>query len=278
MRKLSLILAAVITCVSLFTATFYAIAKDEPTLTAISFKNAAIDGGFKSDVHNYTITLSDNTASPTLENYEISGEANIFVNYKYDTSNHATGLTVTIEYSTGSKIYDFTYSNPASFDKNSNNILSEIVVPYGELMPKLNDNDTSYTLYIPSDLTTLTITPVTSDIHAYCAGFEFELLNDQLPTITLPCIASNGSERMYTLNVKRVDKTIEQIDLEMKQPGYTSFVEGTRPFEKPEFIITLCSVIGGIIIIALLVKITKRIAINPYDADEKPFYRNAQQH
>lgn len=272
-RKISLVLTLAVICAGLSLAPVHAPAADKvPSLVSISFKNAKIDRDFKDDVHEYTITLEDNTASPTLESYSIDGEANIFVNYVYDETNHQIGLTATLQYYAGSRIYNFTYSNPANYVENNNNTLSSIYTVYGEISPAFNDEDTNYKLYIPSDLTELKITPVTSDINAYCAPVELVLSTDQAPKITLTCTASNGSKRDYTLNIKRVDKTTEQVAEEMQQPDYVSFVEGTRLFEKPEFIIAVSCAAGGIVIIMLLFAVTKRIAVNPYDRDEKPFY------
>ena len=275
MKKLSLILALMITCISLCAVSITAFAENKPVLKSISFKNAVIDSEFASDVSDYTLTLTDNTVPPTLEKYELEGEANIFINYEYDETNHQTGLTTTIQYDAGSRIYHFEYSNPASYVKNGNNTLSSIYTMYGELSPALNDRDTDYKLYIPRDLTQLTITPVTSDIYAYCAPVELELTSEQMPIITLTCIASNGSKRDYNLSIKRVDKTVEQVELEMNDPDYKSFVTGTRLFEKPEFIVICCCTIGGILIIAVLFKVTRRLAANPYDSDEPPFYCSA---
>lgn len=275
MKKLSVIPAIIIICITLLFTNITALAQGEPVLKSISFKNAVIDSAFSSDVQDYTLTLDDNTASPTLEGYKLEGEANIFINYEYDEANHQTGLTATIQYAAGSRIYHFEYSNPASFEKNGDNTLSSIYIPYGELSPALNDKASDYKLYIPSDLTQLNITPATSDIYAYCAPVELTLSSEQMPTITLTCIASNGSTRNYNLSIKRVDKTVEQVELEMSSPDYTSFVEGTRMFEKPEFIIGCCCTAGGILVIAILFKVTRRFAINPYDSEEPPFYRSA---
>ena len=272
-RKISLVLTLAIICAGLSLAPMNTSAADNvPSLVSISFKNAKIDRDFNDDVHEYTINLVDNTASPTLESYNIKGEANIFVNYIYDETNHQIGITATLQYYAGSRIYNFIYSNPASYVENNNNTLSSIYTVYGELSPALNDEDTSYKLYIPSDLTELKITPVTSDINAYCAPVELLLSADQAPKITLTCTASDGSKRDYSLNIKRVDKTTEQVAAEMQQSDYISFVEGTRLFEKPEFIIAVSCAAGGAVVILLLFAITKRIAVNPYDKDEKPFY------
>jgi hypothetical protein len=177
-----------------------------------------------------------------------------------------------LQYELGSTIYNFKYTNPAQYQTNDNNLLSEINCTYGELVPAINDEDTAYKLYIPSDLTQLTITPVTEDINAYSAPIELTLDDTQTPKITLYCTASNGSKREYLLEIKRVDKTTEQVKAEMASPDYTSFVDGTRIYQKTEFTLAVCAIIGGIIVLVVLFLLTKRIAVNPYDKDEKPFY------
>lgn len=244
-----------------------------PALTSIVFDNASVDGGFNPDKHEFGLTLVDNTVTPTLKNYQIDGDANIFVNYIYDATHHSTGIEVRLEYSSGSSIYDFNYTNPAEYEANDNNMLKSVYCQYGELMPEMNEKDTVYKLYIPSDLTKLDITPVTADINAHCTSVELKLKDNQEPTITLICTASDGeSTKEYSLKIKRVDKTIHEIDIERAQPDYTSFVEGTRFYERPEVIITACAVVGGVITLLVLFRITRRIAVNPYDKEEKPFY------
>lgn len=252
---------------------FQAAAQDSaPELVSISFKNAEIDGGFKTDVQEYGLILENNEESPTLESYAVSGNADIFITYTYDETNHQTGITATLEYEMGSTIYNFKYLNSAVYEINGNNLLSSVYCTYGEISPHLNDDDTEYKLYIPSDLTQLTITPVTKDINAYCAPVELVLSNEQTPKITLSCTASNGKTREYLFNIKRVDKTTEQVKAEMAQPDFVSFVDGTRLYQRPEFVITVLVAAGGIIVIFVLFLITRKIAVNPYDKDEKPFY------
>lgn len=268
---------ALICCTFLITP-INAFAEDSntPVLVKINFKNAKIDSDFKHEIQEYSMTLEDSSATPTLDSYAIKGDADLFINYIFDDTNHPIGLTATLQYDTGSKIYTFTYSNPTNYIQNSNNTLSSIYSQYGVLSPTINDSDTIYKMYIPADLTDLTITPVTHDINAYCAPVTLKLSAEQTPKITLTCVASDGSKKNYTLNIKRVNKTTEQVKSEMQQPGYVSFVEGTRLFEKPEFIMTVCAGAGGAILLFIMFAVTRRIAVNPYDQEEKPFYSSIE--
>lgn len=275
MRKKLILLSALILCVTTaIVSPFSVFAQDtvkSPQLTSITFKNASVDEEFSPNVFEYGLTLEDNEKSPTLESYTIDGKADIFVSYRYDATNHPIGITATLQYDTGSTIYNFTYSNPARYTKNSNNLLSSIYCTYGEIMPEINDEDTAYKLYIPSDLTQLTITPVTQDINAYCAPVELILDKEQEPKIALYCTASDGSEREYLLTIKRVDKTTDEVKAEL-EAGSDSFVKGTLLHQRPEFVIVVAATGGGIIVIILLFVLTRRIAVVPYDKEEKPFY------
>ena len=245
-----------------------------PCLTSISFKNAVIDQEFRSDNMTYTITLKDNSLSPTLESYTLKGECELFIDYSYNEAKQQTGITATIEYPTGSTIYTFTYSNPASYELNSNNFLAQLNCNYGELVPALNEDDTEYTLYIPQDLTSLSVYPVPQDTNAYCAQSPIDItLNEgQELDITIDCTASDGSVRQYLISINRVEKTVDEVKKEIEKNGAVSLIQGTRFYEKDEFFIILFSVVGGIIILVLLYKLTRRIMLNPYDPDEVPFF------
>lgn len=245
-----------------------------PSLTAISFKNAVIDQKFDSSNMTYTVTLIDNTQSPTLESYSLDGECELFIDYSYNEIKQQTGITATIEYPTGSTIYTFTYSNPPSYEPNSNNYLAQLGCTYGELSPKLNEKDTKYKLYIPQDLTELSICPVPQDTNAYCAQAPIDItLNEgQELDITIDCTASDGSVRQYSITICRVSKTVDEVKKEIDENGTASLIRGTRFYEKDEFLVILFSSISGIIILALLYKLTRRIILNPYDPDEVPFF------
>lgn len=268
---------AVAAMLLLSSVTGFAAEATAPELKSISFKNAVLDTAFKSDVLEYTITLDDNTVSPTLESFESSSDCELFVTYIADDAGHQTGIKASLNSSTGSGVnYVFHYSNPAQFVPNSNNFLTDIYSNYAELEKPMNHDDSSYRLYIPKDLTNLIITPVTEDVNAYCPQLELTLSKDKVTPITLNCTASDGSVRAYKIKIKRVDKTLEQVKAEMEKEGYTSFVNGTHFYESTSFYVIAGATIGGIAVLFVLYKMIRRFAVNPYDADEKPFYSTVE--
>lgn len=248
---------------------------DAPYLTDIAFENAEIDGGFRSDETVFDLTLTDNTKSAGLKSFEVAGEANLIVDYIYDVSNHQTGLSVTLQFDSGSIIYTFNYTNAESYSASGNANLAGLSCEYAEVRPEINSHDTSYKLYIPYDLTALSVTPVTEDINAYCPPQSRILSEGQEDTLNFTVTAPNGDTKEYVFAVKRVDKTLDEVKLEMQADGYTSFVKGEMFYQKPEFYITLPVIAAGAAVIIILFAVTRRLTLNPYDSEEPEFYAPA---
>lgn len=245
---------------------------DAPFLEDVSFKNATVDGGFAQGKTDFTITLADPAQSAVVSTYKISGDASVFIEYVYE-ANLQQGVVITLNFANGSVIYRFMYSNAAEQTVNGNANLADITCEYGELQPQVNDRDTAYKLYIPSDLTVLNITPVTADVGAVCTPITgMELRADQTPEIPLTVVASDGTTKKYTLKIKRVDKTVDEIKAEMQKEDYTSFVAGELFYQKPSFIISIGAALAGLCIFAVAFSAFRKAVVNPIDADEPEFY------
>lgn len=243
-----------------------------PYLTSISFNNAEIEGGFNQSKTTFNLVLADNAVSPSLKDYTVSGSADLFVTYNYDETNRQTGITVTLSFKNGTVFYTFHYKNAEKPAVNSNADLLGVVCELGELQPAFDKNTTAYKLYLPSDLTHFEMAAVTEDINAYCAPINMELRENQETDFSFVVTASDGTTKTYKFKIKRVNKTMAQVKAEMAQDGFESFVDGELFYQKPIFNIVFFSAVGGIAVIAVLIVITKRITVNPYDSDEKEFY------
>lgn len=274
MKKLITFLFVTIISLTSTITSFATPITNAPFLENIIFENAEIEGGFDSNKTNYNLILQNPNESPKITDYNINGNADVFITYNYDESNHQTGLVFTLGFENGSVIYNFNYKNVADYKQNDNANLADIGCKYGEVMPSFNDSQTNYKLYIPKDLTSLSIAPITQDVNAYCAPINIELNDKQEPDIKLTVTASNGDTKTYKFKVKRLNKTVAQVDNEMKNQGFESFVDGELFYQKPVFSVALFSSLAGIVVLILLSLTTKRIIISPYDKDEKPFYKS----
>lgn len=246
---------------------------NNPVLNSISFKNAVIEESFSPYTYEYGIMLEDPTVTPTLEDYEINGEANIFVTYNLDETKHQTGIIVTLQFENGSTIYTFNYINALPYNVNSNNLLAQASCRLGEIYPEINDKDTEYKLYIPNDLTELNLSAATQNVSAHCdIPGTITLKSDQEPTISVTVTASDASTRTYNFKIKRLNKTSAQVIKEMADPDFTSLVEGELFYKQPEFFIIIVSSAAGILILSILVLITKRFTLKVTDKEETEFY------
>lgn len=251
----------------------YALQEDIPALNSISFNGAAIDGEFTPEKKEYTITLKDADASPTLKSYELSGSAQLFVNYELDAAKHQTGIIVTLSFEGGSAQYRFAYSNASYNSTSGNNLLADIICANGEVYPKVSKRHTKYRLYIPSDLTELNIRTVTQDINASCSFTEYiKLAADSEPELTLTVTAANGKTKAYSLQVKRLEKTVAEVQSETKQGDLSEIIKAEFFYNRPAFAVVIISSAAGIAVIAALLSLFRRITVKAEDPDETEFF------
>lgn len=247
---------------------------DVPVLTSISFSNAEIDGKFSPETYSYYLNLDDSGVAPAIASYKPEN-LKVTAVYNYDETHHPTGITVTvsnydsIQYST----YFFNYSNLDKYEINGNNLIRSISCENCELSPAINNEDTEYTLYIPSDMTEIKLSVVAQDINAYCSyGGTITCAQGQELSVPITVTASDGSQKQYKVNIVRLNKTISQVKEEMSKSDFKSLVDGEKFYQKNSFKVAIASSIGGIILIAILVAVTKRITVKISDNDELEFF------
>ena len=249
------------------------VSSQAPVLNSISFKNADIQGVFDPYVYEYGITLADPSVTPTLDDYEINGDANIFVTYKTDLAGRQTGVIATLKFANGTVTYTFNYLNTASSTVNSNNNLAMVACELCEVYPALNQTDTKYTLYIPNDLTEINLSVATEDVGAHCSVPGTITIGDEKELdIPLTVIASDSTAKSYTFSVKRLDKTCQEVRDEMAQDDFTSLVEKQLTVQKTETAIIAGCAVGGLILLAILIKVVKRLTVKVSDSDESEFF------
>ena len=243
-----------------------------PVLKSVEFNNAQLVGEFSASRFDYEIELDESGKTPTLKSYTATDGANVI--FTDSVSSNAKGINIEVKMNNVSSNYFFTYVYPDSLlVDETDNYLKEISCELAEVYPKLNEKDTTYSLYIPFDMTELKISAVAQSVGASCEVPGLITLNaEQSPSVKVTVKAADGSVRVYTFNIKRLDKTCEQVEQEMQSEDFTSLVDGELFHQKPEFKIILASVIGGILIILVAVKLLKRLAVKVFDEDEVEFF------
>lgn len=242
---------------------------EAPMLLSVSFKNAKIEGSFEPSKFEYDLILDESGTTPTIENYKISKNAQVFVTNLNDTAQQQIGINVEIKNSNVSTNYVFRFANSTKVRVSSNNYLESFDCELGEVYPKLNEKDTDYSLYIPNDLTQLKLKATTKDVGATCSAPESIALNkDQNPVIEVTVTASDLSTRVYKFSVKRLSKNSSQVKAQMEEEGFTSLVKGELFYQKPEFRIAIISTATGLCFVIMLFFVLRRLTLKVDDPDE----------
>ncbi len=251
----------------------YAMASTTPELKSITFSNAVFDLPFTPGLHEFGITLVDPNETPAVEDYKISGKADVIINYDTDEANRQTGIIVTLEYENGSTIYRFDYTNLEDYSVNSNSNLAELSGELCELYPALSEDTTSYKLYVPKDMEDVNLTVRTEDSGAICdMPSAIKLKNGSEPEFNITVTASDGTIKQYTVKIKYLDMTMKEVEANMVDPEFTSLVENSLFYKRPEFNVIIISVVGGLVLLAIFIIIAKRLTVKVNDDDEEEFF------
>lgn len=250
---------------------------ETPQLKNISFKNAVVTEKFSPSKHRYSLILDNEAVTPTLDSYDVEGDANLFVNYVYDNARHQTGVKVTLEFENGSLIYDFAYQNVQFKNQSSNNYLKSVMCNLGVVYPEINEDTSDYIIYIPKDLTVLDMSAATSDIGAYCdVPTQILLTSEQELDIPLVVTASNGDKRVYSFSVKRTDKSSKYFTDAIAQGKTEKLVKNEMLYQRPEFMIIIFGTVAVFVLLYVLVNVGKRYTIEIGDSDEQEFFTTTE--
>lgn len=248
-----------------------------PTLQSIEFNNARLDGEFLPTEFYYELIVENGAPTPTLKNYEVSKGAEIFVTYnKVDGEN---GINVEVKNDTLSANYffEFEYEN-FEIKRSSNNNLMQLDCELGYVYPDLNNELTTYQLYIPSDLTELRLTAVPEDLGATCdIPHSIKMTTEQNPVIDATVIASDSTVKVYSFEVKRLELTSNELQDALHDSTYEELIKGEVFHYSPEFRVIVCCAFGGIIVLAIGIAILKRVAVKAQDDDEVEFFDSTEE-
>lgn len=283
-RKISVLIGVALLIMTMLPTTVFAVqtipqsSVEAPALKAISFENATIVEEFSPSTFEYTIKLDDPNKTPTLESYDISAGAQMFITKTLDKAGHQNGINVEVKNENVSANYLFEYVKDENQKITSNNLLESFDCEMGEVYPELNPDDTQYTLYVPSDLTELKLHATTQDITAVCAVPESIKLNaDQNLQIDVTVTASDATTRVYTFQVKRIRKDTKQVQELMKSDDYTSMIKGELFYQRPEFLIAVASVAAGLVLVIIIAAVAKKKAIKVEDKEEFDFFGDKEE-
>ncbi len=205
----------------------------DPTESDASLKSISADNnlipGYTPGNTSYTMNVSNSvtamnfTAVPSVEGttYNVSGASN------WKVGVNVVKVTATAKDGT-KKVYSINVVRAASATKteekkkSSNNYLKSLTTHDGALTPEFNKDTTTYSIKVPKDVTKLSLSALAEDDKAKVeisgnSGFEVGKVHSVTVTVT----AEDGSQRIYTINVTRMDQEAKTDLEELDVPGYT---------------------------------------------------------
>lgn len=194
-------------------------------LSAMAVSNATISPAFSPDTTSYTAEVPFSVSKLDIKATAADGKAKVSVDNPTLTPNGTTSVTVTVTAENGSK-KTYTISVKRAQDPNyvpsTNNDLSGIAVDGFLLSPVFSADVTEYVVWLPYETESIQIsgTPGDSKASVTVVGGE-SLVAGQDNPVQVICKAENGTEKVYTVIVKRAaahDGTVEDLPSETTPP------------------------------------------------------------
>ena len=158
----------------------------------------------KADVFGSKFALAANGAVPAntvMIKVNVTGLKECSTTFKYTTvkvtSTSAVNAPATISAGT------ITVGGSTPTPKSNDNTLSGITVSTGTLSPAFSASNTVYTVTVPNDVTSITVTGTKNNSKATVTGPVTKELSEGENTITITCTAEDGTPRTYTVKVTR---------------------------------------------------------------------------
>ncbi len=198
-------------------------------LSALTVSNATVSPAFSADTTSYTAEVPYEVSKLDVKATAADSKATVSINSPTLTPNGTTNVTVTVTAEDGSK-KTYTISVKRAQDPNyvasSENSLSGITVEGFLLSPVFSADNTSYVVWAPYETESVTVTGAAVDSRASVRTEGGEaLVAGQDNAVKVICTAEDGTEKVYTVTVKRAAPHDETAD----EPTKPTEPEPTEP-------------------------------------------------
>ena len=183
---------------------------NDATLSSLTVGNAKLSPAFSPSKTEYSCgTVSFDVAKLSISAVANDSGAKVSIS----GSNLKVGkntVTITVTAPSGAKktyTISVTREQDPNYEASDNTKLSGITPSYGQLSPEFAADITEYVVYVPYEITTFSIAASAADPLAQGAeGVEDVQLKVGLNELEVKCIAEDGSEGVYKVNVVRMSE------------------------------------------------------------------------
>lgn len=234
-------------------------------LRVISFSNAQLSSPLTQGVTTYRLVSEKSADAIQLKSCEAyHSDAKITVVKTFDKEEATQAFAVTVTWQNEKTEYRFllpqTQGNRVSADDAS---LSKLEFSYGELSPKFQQGKTSYSLFLPSDVTELTLNACASSNGATVNAPKEILLNKgQEMKLDITVTAADGvTSTSYTVRLRRVKQTLAQVE-ELKKDPHFKGIAKKGIMENPTLYVVLGGTLAAVAIAGIFLW-RRRLSLNP---------------
>lgn len=175
-------------------------------LASLTVSNATISPAFSKNVTSYKTSVPFTVEKLNVSATAEDPTAKVSVYSPTLTPAATTSVTVTVTAQSGAK-KTYTIQAARAQDPNykpsSNSNLKGISVNPGILSPAFQNNVVSYVVWLPYEVTKISVTGATEDAKASVAVSGGDSLAVGDNTVTVVCTAENGSKKTYTVVARR---------------------------------------------------------------------------
>ena len=185
------------------------------TLKKLSVSKGSLDPTFDKDKTTYTLNVDNDVTSIDVEALPNDEKASVSILGNTNLKEGMNTITVKVTAENESvKTYTINVNRKKSgnkpaeetVNKSSNNLLKSLLVGDGTLKPSFDPNTTEYAITVGNDVNNLDLKAYAQDSKAKVSISGNENLKVGKNTITITVTAENGAQRIYTVNVTKIDK------------------------------------------------------------------------
>ncbi|NMC56868.1 MAG: hypothetical protein GYA50_06585 [Eubacteriaceae bacterium] len=191
---------------SAYSKTIAAPLSTNANLASLSVSNAKVYPSFSSSITSYKTTVGADISSLSISAKAADSGAKVSISNNSLKSGATTSVKITVKAAAGNtKTYTIAATRPQdpNYVAGTNNYLKSISLNVGILSPTFNKDVTSYVVWLPNEITSITASGVAEDAKASVTVVGGESLIEGDNQVSVICAAESGAEKEYKIIVKR---------------------------------------------------------------------------
>ena len=191
---------------STYSKTIAAPLSTNANLASLSVSNAKVYPSFSPSTTSYKTTVGADISSLSISAKAADAGAKVSISNNSLKTGAATNVKITVKAAAGNtKTYTIAATRPQdpNYVAGTNNYLKSISLNVGMLSPVFNKDVTSYVVWLPNEVSSITASGASEDAKAVVTVVGGESLIEGDNQVSVICAAENGAEKEYKIIVKR---------------------------------------------------------------------------